>query len=261
MSAARWGGQTAEPDSKVTDSPAAPDPARMVLRMHSLCGRDDPAAPALSLDAAERAALAAIAEVVTIEAPGGVVYLEGERADAAYLVVEGLVRLSRRDGDGLRHVLALLWPGDVTALAEEGSYVDTACALTRTILYRFDLAALRDLLLAYPALQLRLLLKTVHDLRLAEQRIVMLSQESAQRRIAVFLADLCGLDAVYDAATGEIRLPLNRTDIADYLGLAVETVSRGIRDIEEAGLLERRSPRLFRITNHKELVRLAQAVL
>jgi CRP-like cAMP-binding protein len=178
---------------------------------------------------------------------GRTIYGQGGEATHLYSIASGCVRVSHTERDGARQILAFMWPGDLTGLAENGRYVNTAETVQQTRLFGFRTADLLRLMERDPQLKLQLLVKTAHELRRAQRMMTVLGQRKTDQRLASFLLELAREGHSFDGGRREIMLPMSRFDIADYLGSSPETVARAFASLEEAGVVKRVSPRTLRI--------------
>lgn len=183
------------------------------------------------LDTAETERLARIASIVRF-AKGTRIYAEGDKADAIYNLSEGEVKTFCALASGRRRVTAFLFPGDLVGLAVNGRYVSTAQAVRPVTAYRMPLTALDHLLRSDPALGHRFLCKLCHDLRSAQSHAVMLGRRDAEGKLAMFLQEFHA-----DKSSASIFLPMTRSDVADYLGLSLEAVSRSFRKLQRGGII------------------------
>ncbi|MEN3931649.1 helix-turn-helix domain-containing protein [Microvirga sp. W0021] len=153
-------------------------------------------------------------------------FSQDEEADAVFNLTEGMVRLYKLLPDGRRQIVGFALPGDFLGLAFEPTYSFSADAVTSAVACRFP----RKLFEAYvdqtPALLKRLHEAATYELTLAREQMVLLGRRSAEERIAAFLIGL--RDRLYRIGyhSPTLRLPMSRQDIADFLGLTIETVSR-----------------------------------
>ena len=92
-----------------------------------------------------------------------------------------------------------------------------------------------------PQLQLNLLVKVACDLRQAQRQIMILGHQTTYQRLASFLLEFLRYPEFYDEKTSHLTLPINRFDLADYLGIARETVARALARLEQEGLARRLS--------------------
>jgi len=156
------------------------------------------------------------------------VFGEGEAADYVYRVVSGAVRTIRFSSDGRRQILNFCLPGDIFGLECGAKHTLSAEAIAET-----DLALVRRSLIDTAAAQdsaaARALISLVQrQLQTAQDHALVLGRKGAGERVAAFLLQLS--DRV--TAQCEIDLPMSRADIADYLALTIETVSRAFTQME-----------------------------
>ncbi|MGO9004203.1 MAG: helix-turn-helix domain-containing protein [Beijerinckiaceae bacterium] len=161
------------------------------------------------------------------------IYGEDEPAEFIYKVVSGAVRTHKLLADGRRQIGAFHLPGDLFGLEAAGQHQLTAEAVVETkvvLLKRRTLESLaaRDVHVAYA-----LWTAAVDNLRCAESRMLLLGRKTALERVATFLVEMDDRGGKH----GAIDLPMSRRDVADYLGLTLETVSRAISQLRAGGLL------------------------
>src|SRR4051794_16472698 len=149
------------------------------------------------------------------------IYGEGEEADFVYKVISGAVRTCKIIGDGRRQINAFYLPGDLFGL-EAHLHRLTAEAIVDTKVIMFRRGQLERLATSNVDVACQLWSMTAKSLQHAEAHMLLLGRRTALERVAAFLMEM---DARLDR-TGTIELPMCRRDIADYLGLTLETVSR-----------------------------------
>jgi len=196
-------------------------------------------APHLALTAAERAELARLAEVIEYRSRGSQIFLQGAPAGFIHLLAEGVVRSYHMLPNGERQILAFHWPGDLFGLAENDRFVNSAETVLPSVVYRFAVPRLSAFLRANPALQEGFLVKAMHDLRNTQRQLIVMGRFDIARRLAAFLLDCSGHETYYNPGKHLLTLPMNRYDIADYLGTSVESISRSFGRLEKDGLLRR----------------------
>src|SRR6185436_3020398 len=128
-------------------------------------------------------------------------------------------------------ITAFLFVKDVFGLAERGRYINTVQAMTPSMCYRIPLEQLTVVLKADAELQFQFLCKAVHEVRSLQYRTIILGRRSAPGRIAMFLVTLMHRLQLDGSV---IELPMSRSDIAGYLGLTLESVSRAGRKLIDA---------------------------
>lgn len=164
-------------------------------------------------------------------------FAQEDEADAVYNVTEGVIRLSRLLSDGRRHVMGFALPGDFLGLAFPDRYSLTAEALAPTKVCRFERRPFQDLIARKPSLLQRLHDRAGHELRLAEEHMVILGRRTAEEKVASFLVGLRRRYARIGRVSVTLELPMGRQDIADHLGLTIETVSRMLTHLDRAKLI------------------------
>lgn len=176
--------------------------------------------------------------------PTGRLFLEeGDAAQFFYNVNSGTVRLFKALPDGRRQITGFAGPGHFIGLAATDMNVVSAETMEPVQLCRFSRAGMRAMFEEYPALERKLLDVAMHELVLSQQQMLLLGRKTALERIASFL--LSWAQRQENCNTGKLprpnaklTLPLSRTDLADYLGLTIETVSRSLSALKKEGLIE-----------------------
>jgi|GEM_PF-608167 CRP-like cAMP-binding protein len=208
------------------------------------------------LNERERGLLARIAMRVHFRR-GATIYREGDPADFVYNIAAGVVKAFRTLTDGRQRIVAFLFAEDLIGLAEEGVYVNQAEAVTAVTAYRIPLRALDNLARTDPTLDYSLLLKLTHELRAAQCHALILARHDAVGRIAMFIAMLQRLQQERGVNGDEIRLPMSRSDIADYVGMPLSTVSRSFRSLIAGNIVrftDRRHLRIIDRARFEELL-------
>jgi len=176
------------------------------------------------------------------------VFGENEPADYLYKVVSGSVRTYKILNDGRRQVGGFYLPGDIFGLefAEEHSL--SAEAITDAKVLVVKRSALNALAGRDSSVAQQLFALTGRELHRVQDRILLLIK-SAQERVASFLLEM----AERAAQKNIIDLPMSRQDIADYLGLTIETVSRTLTSLETAAAIEVSTSRRIVLRNRAAL--------
>lgn len=196
-------------------------------RPFSVCG---------SIDEADLGRLDALADHIVVEA-GAPLIREGDPARHVFNITSGSVRVYKLLADGRRQITGFLFAGDFLGLATGETYVFSAEAIEPTTACRFGKADYRALIRETPALEAALLDRTNHELAAAQNQMLLLGRKRAAERLATFLLDLPALDPARVTAAGQVRLPMTRSEIADYLGLTIETVSRVLTRLKTSGVI------------------------
>jgi CRP/FNR family transcriptional regulator len=167
------------------------------------------------------------------KAAGETIFWEGDAADSVFEVVSGTLRLHKLLPDGRRQVTGFLSAGHLVGLAPEGTWVYTAEAITDVSLCRYRRSAFERLIDTVPGFARRILTVTSHELQVAQDQMLLLGRKTAAERVASFLLLLAD-----QQGTDDISVPMGRNDIADYLGLTVETVCRTLTQLRRNELID-----------------------
>jgi len=156
-------------------------------------------------------------------APNRTIFSQGEPVDHAYKIVSGVVRLCKHLPDGRRQIAQFLFPGEYFSFVTIGDHGFSAEAVVDVTLLSFPQKHVERLCQEHPHLRARLfelLSQRVHDI---QNHLTMVGRQTAKERVAAFLL-LLSQRLSTDGT--RITVPMNRQDIADYLSLTMETVSR-----------------------------------
>lgn len=220
------------------------------IRDLAICG-------ALRADEVQR--LTAILSSIELVA-GGPIVDEGEPADYVYTLTTGTVRLYKLLADGRRSVTGFLFPGDFLGVSYRDAYGFSAEAITPATLCRFPRAQLELLLTEIPTLEHRLFARASEELALMQEQIVLLGRKTAAERVASFFRGLAARQVKRHLPANPVAVPMTRTDIADYLGLTTETVSRTITQLKNRKLISVEHGSRIRIEDEDLLDELAEAL-
>ncbi len=181
--------------------------------------------------------LNAIVTQVTINARRTLFY-EGDPAENVFNVTSGCMRLSKMLPDGRLQVTGFLMPGDFLGLAYLETYSYTAEAVGPATLCRFQRTRLEGLFAELPELEKRLLGIAFNDVSAAQDHMLLLGRKTPDEKVATFLLGLVErAEANNVNPPGIIALPMDRNDIAGYLGLTIETVSRTFTRLRKCDLI------------------------
>lgn len=165
---------------------------------------------------------------------GEEVFGEEEPAECVYRVISGVVRTSKILADGRRQISEFYLPGEVFGMETRAQHELCAEAVTDAKVFAMRRKPLMNLATTDCETARKLWAVTLHDLRRSQDHMLLLGRKSAHERLVWFLMDM----AARLPADREVALPMSRQDIADYLGLTIETVSRTMTQLQEDGLIE-----------------------
>lgn len=176
------------------------------------------------------------------------IYGEGEPADYVYKVLRGAVRVYKVLNDGRRQISAFCLPGDIFGLEPGNAHAFSADAISDSAILVVKRSAVTALAARDIASARQLWAVTARELQQMQDHVLLLIK-SAQERIASFLLQM----ARRIPGANEIELPMSRQDIADYLGLTIETVSRTLTQLENSAAIELPASRRIVIRNRGAL--------
>ncbi|GLS32274.1 CRP/FNR family transcriptional regulator, anaerobic regulatory protein [Mesorhizobium albiziae] len=208
-------------------------------RHHGVCG---------ALDPNKLVALAKTSSRRQVDA-GTELIGDAEAIHSYANVLSGVVKLTKTLSDGRQQIVGLQFAPDFFGRPFRAESAINAEAATRVSLCSFPKAALERIMKESPGLQGRLLGQTLKDLDAAREWMVTLGRKTAAEKIASFLLLIArNIDRVSDPnmRTAAFDLPLTRNDIADFLGLTIETVSRQLTKLRADGVI--------RIENNRHVV-------
>lgn len=183
------------------------------------------------------------------------VFGQGDTAEYLYAVRTGAVRAYKMLDDGRRQIGSFYFPDDIFGI-EAGinhQFSTDAIVDSNIVLVKRSAAeamVTHDLQFAY-----KLWVITAQQLKHAQEHLVLLGRKNARERMATFLVEMARRRGLVGNA---VELPMSRQDIADYLGLTIETVSRRLTDMAESETVELTSSRRVRLRDLRRLVELNQ---
>jgi CRP-like cAMP-binding protein len=179
------------------------------------------------------------------------IYGENEPAEYVYKVISGTVRTYKVLNDGRRQIGAFYLPGDIFGLEVGDDHSFSAEAIVESKILVVKRSALVSLAARDNEVARQLWAMTASELQRAQGHIMLLIK-TAQERVAGFLLEM----AQRSAAVSEVDLPMSRQDIADYLGLTIETVSRTLTQLENSAAIAVPTSRRIVLRNRAALSRL-----
>lgn len=182
---------------------------------------------------AELEELEVLSQHLTLD-KGHSLFGQGEPASSVFNVTEGVLRLTRLLPDGRRQVMGFALPGYFLGLALQKRYSVSAEALGPVTTCRFGRQDFADVVEAKPHLLKILHERAGYELTLAQDQMLLLGRRTAEEKVAAFLLTLRDRFAHTGHSSATVELPMGRQDMADYLGLTIETVSRMLSRLDRA---------------------------
>jgi CRP/FNR family nitrogen fixation transcriptional regulator len=175
---------------------------------------------------------------------------EGDSADYMFVVIDGIVRSCRTFKNGARNIASFHLPGEIFGWADLKHQLSAEAATNAMVLY-LKRSALLSIAAHDSRISSFLLAAATWELRRTQEHALLISR-GAKCRLATFLLDLSNRLQT----TKYLDLPMSHQDIADHLGLTIETISRTITELERSGLVARISPRALVLLNRPSLSRI-----
>lgn len=167
---------------------------------------------------------------------GAYLYYEGDEVEWLYQVTSGVLRLTRLLSDGRRQVIAFGYPGDIVGFPSANIHHTDCEALTDVRLQPFRRSALESGE-GDPQLHTALLQAALREISGMQDHFMMLGRKSASEKLASFLCVLAERVGIDLGAYRSVTLPMSRSDIADFLGLTTETVSRTFTQLRKSKII------------------------
>jgi CRP/FNR family transcriptional regulator len=187
-------------------------------------------------------------------APGQALFHEGDPATRVFTLTKGALKLYKLLADGRRQVTGFVFPGDFLGISVADEHGFSAEALEPAQLCWFPRARFDDFVEQHAPVERELYRMAAHGLAAAQEQFVLLGRKTATERIASFVLTL----AARGAPGATVRLPMSRSDIADYLGLTKETVSRVLSALKRDGVIRLEALDRIHILDRERLALLAE---
>jgi CRP/FNR family transcriptional regulator len=166
------------------------------------------------------------------------VFAQEEMTTSFYNLLEGVMRLYKLLPDGRRQIVGFALPGDFLGLTASPRHSFSADAIGPVAVCRFSRASFSRYSEDKPHLLRRINELTIRELSQAQDHMVLLGRRSAEEKVASFLLAWRDRLAGLEGLSRTVPLPMSRLDIADFLGLTIETVSRTFTRLDREGVIE-----------------------
>lgn len=185
-------------------------------------------------------------------------FCEGDEATHVYEILEGVVCCYKIFSDGRRQVITFAFPGDLVGFGHGKGYRFDCDAVGTARVNAIPTSSLLRAVKERPDLGEKLLEMATSEVASMQNHSLVLGRKSALEKIAYFLVELCERSADCSADSIELKLPMTRADIADFLGLTVETVSRSLTKLRVKNLIELPHPATLFVRDIEALRDLAE---
>jgi len=183
------------------------------------------------------------------------IYGEGDEAGCWYQVISGTIRICKLLADGRRHIAEFCLSGDCFGIDNARERIYAAEAVDDVIVMRFRRAATEELIDQNPVVARLLRDAVMRDLASAHGRTLLLGRMTAPERVAAFLLEMFERRE----RTKALDLPMSRIDIADYLGLTIETVCRTLSMFRRDGIIVVPNPHWIELLDRAALEEIGEA--
>tara|TARA_B100001059_G_scaffold232922_1_gene271736 strand:+ start:152 stop:865 length:714 start_codon:yes stop_codon:yes gene_type:complete len=181
------------------------------------------------------------------------IFLQQDEAKKFYNITEGNVKIYQLMDDGRIQIIGFLYPGDFFGSFKKGKYNYCAEAIGDVHVCVFEQNKLDSYIEKNVSLVKELLNQTSHELTLVQDRISVLGKFDATERLSKFIVNISEQRKKIGWQNNPISLPMTRQDIADYLGLTIETVSREISKLKTSNIIKIISPKQIFINDFEKL--------
>lgn len=178
-------------------------------------------------------------------------------------VISGTIKLTKTIADGRQQIVGLLFPPDFLGRTFSRSNPYFAEAASDVEVCMFPNEAFERLIDIYPELKHRLFERTLDELDAAREWMLLLGRKTAEEKVASFLLLLARRSVITDCShesqpiARRFELPLRRADMADYLGLTIETISRQLTRLKAARIIDMIDTRTFEVPDVANLADVA----
>ena len=183
---------------------------------------------------------------------------EGDPMLSFFNITSGVVKLYRSLPDGRTQIIGFRYPGEFFAISAVCRHTSTAEAVTAVEVCRFPKSRLKRLMNSFPQLQAQLLQMSYRHLAQSEDQIFLLGRKTAREKVADFLLR-CSRDSNQNqiGKSRYVNLPMTRTEVADFLGLTTETVSRVLTNLVRENIISVGLSRSVSLVDIESLTRIS----
>jgi len=210
--------------------------------------------------ALEEEELSRLADIVHTHRVEGnqTIFSEGDAASNMFNVTAGSAKIYKLLPDGRRQITGFLFSGDFLGLAVNDRYAYSAETVATTSICRFPRRKMDQLMDEFPKLQRRLFRLASNELAAAQDQMLLLGRKTAKEKIASFLVMLAQRAVRRGQRDNPVHVPMSRADIADYLGLTTETVSRTFTQLKSSGTIRLLEGGKVQITDTGKIYEMAE---
>lgn len=175
-----------------------------------------------------------------------------------YQVLDGVVGIYKMLADGRRQIVTFCYPGDLIGIEDSGTWLHHGEALCNTRIRCISLSTIDALVKSEPGFGQALVSSLATELAETRDQLLSLGRKSALEKVATFLLRISRRNQRENRDEAQLFLPMTRAEIADYLGLTIETVSRNITRLRTSGLIRLENKNQVQILDMDQLEELAE---
>lgn len=191
-------------------------------------------------------------------AAGDQIYLSGEPADFWYRILSGACRKCAYGLDGSRQIVDFLGPGDLFGYdAQDAHSFSSEAIVSGTTVARYPRRSAERVADSDPQVARRIRELAFASVIRVERRLLIIGRATALEKVCSFLLEM--VDRFRTRLVGPVTLPMSRYDIADYLAMAAETVSRALTKLREGGVIRFDSVRCLQIRDRESLEKVRES--
>lgn len=210
--------------------------------------------------AIDPAAIAKIARIISRHSVPArtTVVCEGEPAQTVSIISRGVAAAAKYLPDGRRQIVGFLYANDLIGIPHEDAYFATVEAITELQICSFPRREFEAIMHHNEAFEASMLQVISNELIEAQEHMTVLGRLNNRERLATFICRTARRQRLLDPDRPTLLLPMSRYDIADYLGMSMENVSRGLRQFEREQLISLITPHEVKILNRDAMLNAAQ---
>jgi len=187
-------------------------------------------------------------------------FLTTDKQTQIYQVLDGVIGIYKMLADGRRQIVTFYYPGDLIGAEGSGEWLNDAEALCSAKVRCIPLSTIDSLIKSEPGFGQAMLSSLATELAETRDQMLSLGRKSAVEKVATFLMRISRRNERENKDETLIHVPMTRSEIADYLGLTIETVSRNITKLKTTGIIKLESKSSIRILNIDRLEDIAEGV-
>lgn len=186
------------------------------------------------------------------------IFNQGDEANKFYNLRTGSIKIYKISPDGRKQIIGFLYPGDFLGMSSEEEYSYSAEALEDTILCSFSKTKLENFFIQHPIIEKKILAITNQELSVAQDQIFLMGKYSAKERILKFLLNISEQRRKIGWVENPVKLSMTISDVGNYLGLTIETVSRNLAILKKEKIISEVGNKNFFLNDKNKIIDLIE---